>query len=48
VQLAKDMNQAQIAELLSQTLAEEKTADEKLTQLATSGINREAAREMAK
>lgn len=47
LQLAKDMNQDQIAELLSQTLQEEKAADEKLTELATSGINREAAQEVA-
>jgi ferritin-like metal-binding protein YciE len=47
VQLAKDMGQDQIADLLGQTLAEEKKADEKLTELATSGINREAAQEIA-
>jgi len=47
IQLAKDMGQQQIADLLSQTLTEEKRADEKLTELATSGINREAAQEMA-
>ena len=47
VQLAKDMGQEQIADLLSQTLSEEKKADEKLTELATSGINREAAQEVA-
>lgn len=48
VQLAKEMGQNEIADLLSQTLAEEKKADQKLTELATGGINREAAREMAK
>ena len=47
VQLAKDMGQEQIAGLLEQTLGEEKKADEKLTELATSGINREAAQEVA-
>jgi ferritin-like metal-binding protein YciE len=47
VQLAKDMGQDQIADLLGQTLAEEKKADEKLTELATNGINREAAQEIA-
>jgi ferritin-like metal-binding protein YciE len=47
VQLAKDMNQTEIADLLSQTLTEEKAANEKLTELATSGINREAAAELA-
>lgn len=47
VQLAKDMGQSEIADLLSQTLAEEKKADEKLTELATNGINREAAQEVA-
>lgn len=47
LQLAKDMGQTKIADLLSQTLVEEKAADEKLTELATSGINREAAQEVA-
>jgi ferritin-like metal-binding protein YciE len=47
VQLAKDMGQDEIADLLQQTLAEEKKADEKLTELATNGINREAAQEIA-
>jgi ferritin-like metal-binding protein YciE len=47
VQLAKDMGQDQIADLLTQTLSEEKKADEKLTELATNGINREAAQEVA-
>src|ERR1700744_6619220 len=47
VQLAKDMGQEQIAGLLSQTLSEEKNADEKLTDLAMSGINRDAAQEIA-
>ena len=47
VQLAKEMGQEQIANLLGQTLAEEKKANEKLTELATSGINREAAQEVA-
>ncbi len=47
IQLASDMGQEQIADLLSQTLSEEKKADEKLTELATSGINREAAQEVS-
>ena len=46
IQLAKDMNQNDIANLLSETLAEEKNADQKLTQLAMSGINKEAAMEV--
>lgn len=47
VQLAKDMGQSEVANLLTQTLEEEKKADMKLTELATSGINREAVQEMA-
>jgi ferritin-like metal-binding protein YciE len=47
VQLAKDLGQQPIADLLSQTLTEEKAANDKLTELATSGINREAAQEVA-
>ena len=47
VQLAHDMGQTEIADLLKQTLEEEKKADNKLTELATSGINREAAQEVA-
>lgn len=47
VQLAKDMGQTEIADLLNQTLTEEKAANEKLTELATNGINREAAQEVA-
>jgi ferritin-like metal-binding protein YciE len=46
IQLAKDMGESEVAQLLGQTLAEEKKADEKLTQLATNGINREAALEV--
>jgi ferritin-like metal-binding protein YciE len=46
IQLAKDMNQTDVASLLAETLAEEKKADEKLTQLAKSGINKEAAMEV--
>jgi ferritin-like metal-binding protein YciE len=42
VQLARDMGQIRIAELLTQTLDEEKKADDKLTDLATNGINRRA------
>jgi ferritin-like metal-binding protein YciE len=47
VQLASDMGQKEIADLLAQTLKEEKAADEKLTSLATAGINKEAAAEIA-
>lgn len=47
IQLARDMGNDDIAQLLQQTLNEEKNADRKLTELATSGINREAAREVA-
>src|ERR1700744_394074 len=47
LQLAKDMGQSEIADLLGQTLAEEHAANDKLTELATSGINREAAQEVA-
>jgi ferritin-like metal-binding protein YciE len=46
LQLAKDMGQQQIADLLSATLTEEKAANDKLTELATNGINREAAQEV--
>ena len=47
LQLAKDMGQSKVADLLTQTLDEEKKADMKLTELATSGINREAVQEIA-
>jgi ferritin-like metal-binding protein YciE len=43
---AKAMGHNDAAELLEQTLEEEKAADEKLTSIAEAGINREAA-EMA-
>jgi ferritin-like metal-binding protein YciE len=46
-QLANDMGQTEIADLLNQTLTEEKAANDKLTELATSGINRAAAQEVA-
>ena len=39
VQLAKTMGKTDVANLLAQTLQEEKSTDEKLTQLAESGIN---------
>lgn len=45
VQLAKTMGQNEIANVLAQTLAEEKSTDEKLTQLAESGINVKAGQE---
>ena len=40
---AKAMGHNEVAELLEETLNEEKTADEKLTQLAEGGINQQAA-----
>lgn len=40
---AKVMGHAAVADVLSQTLEEEKTADEKLSRLAESGLNRQAA-----
>jgi ferritin-like metal-binding protein YciE len=46
IQLARDMGETEVASLLQDTLKEEKAADQKLTQLAQSGINREAALEM--
>lgn len=45
VQLAKTMNKNNIANTLAATLKEEKTADEKLTQVAEKRINVEAAEE---
>lgn len=41
-QLALDMGQQEIADILEQTLSEEKAADRKLTELAEGGINRMA------
>lgn len=41
-QLALDMGQQEIADILDQTLSEEKAADRKLTELAVGGINRMA------
>ena len=40
---ARAMGHTEAADLLQQTLDEEKAADEKLSQLAESGINEEAA-----
>ena len=40
---ARAMGHTDAAEVLQQTLNEEKAADKKLTQLADGGINREAA-----
>jgi ferritin-like metal-binding protein YciE len=40
---ARAMEHADVADLLQQTLEEEKAADEKLSALATGGINQEAA-----
>jgi ferritin-like metal-binding protein YciE len=47
IELAKEMGQMQVASLLKETLEEEKKADQKLTQLAVSGINKEALAEAA-
>ena len=47
VQLAKTMGQTEIADVLAQTLQEEKKTDELLTQLAESGINISAEQEEA-
>lgn len=41
--LARQAGQSQVADLLEQTLKEEKATDEKLTTIATSGINQKAA-----
>jgi len=41
--LAKQMSQSDALRLLKETLAEEKSTDETLTQIAESGINQEAA-----
>ena len=41
--LAQQAGQNQVADLLEQTLDEEKATDEKLTKIATSGINQKAA-----
>jgi ferritin-like metal-binding protein YciE len=46
-QLAMTMGQDQIAEILSQTLEEEKQTDEGLTQIAENNINWEAEQEAA-
>lgn len=46
-QLATTLGLKEIADLLSQTLAEEKEADENLTQIAENDINYEAAEESA-
>jgi ferritin-like metal-binding protein YciE len=45
VQLAKTMGRNDIATLMQQTLDEEKTADQLLTDLAVSGINVSAEQE---
>jgi ferritin-like metal-binding protein YciE len=44
-QLARTMNREDIAEILDETLAEEKETDELLTSIAESGINYEATEE---
>ena len=41
--LARQAGQSQAADLLEQTLEEEKATDEKLTIIATSGVNQQAA-----
>jgi ferritin-like metal-binding protein YciE len=45
VQLAKTMGLTDVAELLAQTLEEEKEADQVLSQIAESSINEEGAQE---
>jgi len=45
VQLARTMHLDEVAQLLGETLAEEKKADELLTQIAEKGVNEEAAAE---
>ncbi len=45
IQLARDMNRNDVADLLTETLQEEKKADELLTQIAKKGINRQAGME---
>jgi ferritin-like metal-binding protein YciE len=45
VQLAKTMGQTDVANLLQQTLQEEKAADQKLTEIAETSSNEAAARE---
>jgi ferritin-like metal-binding protein YciE len=45
VQLAKTIGMNNIAEVLAETLMEEKEADELLTSIAESGINEEGASE---
>jgi len=47
IELAREMGQMQVAGLLSETLSEEKAADQKLTSLAVGGINKEAMAEAA-
>jgi ferritin-like metal-binding protein YciE len=47
IELAREMGQMQVADLFTQTLGEEKNADQKLTDLAVSGINKEAMAETA-
>jgi ferritin-like metal-binding protein YciE len=46
VQLARTMSENEIADLLEETLSEEKEADQMLTELAVSGINLSAEGEM--
>jgi ferritin-like metal-binding protein YciE len=43
IQLAHTLGHEDIAKLLSQTLQEEKNADQKLTEIAENGINYEAS-----
>lgn len=47
VQLAKTMGRTEVADVLAQTLQEEKSTDEKLTQIAENGINIGAGEEPA-
>lgn len=45
IQLARTMHLDEVAQLLSETLQEEKAADETLTQIAEQGINEQAEQE---
>ena len=45
IQLARTMGEKEVADLLAQTLTEEKRADEKLTQIAESSSNQQAMKE---
>ena len=46
VQLARTLGYSEVAEVLGVTLAEEKKADSKLTQIAENGVNVQAGEEI--